>query len=159
MVKNILLIGVAAFLGYTIWRKGVKQYYKAQGWDWELKDFQVLNLSLSRLRAFVAIELKNTSSVVATVQDVEFDVYTNEVYLGRVSRPEPYTIPANSTKDFDFVADVNLQYTNAIFPTLVKALRELDLPLSFRGSFVVRQGVVAGKIPFEYDTTLKELYS
>ena len=159
MVKNILLIGVAAFLVYTIWRKGAKQYYKAQGWDWELKDFQVLNLSLSRLRAFVAIELKNTSSVVATVQDVEFDVYTNEVYLGRVSRPEPYTIPANSTKDFDFVADVNLQYTNAIFPTLVKALRELDLPLSFRGSFVVRQGVVAGKIPFEYDTTLKELYS
>ena len=159
MVKNILLVGVAAFIGYSLWRKGVKQYYKAQGWDWELKDFQILNLSLTRLRAFVAIELKNTSSVVATVQDIQFDVYTKDVYLGRVSRPEPYTIPANSTKDFDFVADVNLQYTEAIFPALVGALKDLDLPLRFAGSFVVRQGVVTGKIPFEYETTLKELYS
>ena len=159
MVKNILLIGVAALIGYTLYRKGVSQYYKAQGWDWKLIRFDILKLTLSQLRAYVAIELKNTSDLSATVEQVKFDVFSNEVFIGQVSRPEPYTINANSAKQFDFVADINLRYTRNLFPTLLKALADKDLPLMFSGSFVVRQGVAKVKVPFEYNTTLKELYS
>ena len=87
MVKNILLIGVAALLGYTLYRKGVSQYYKAQGWDWKLIRFDILKLTLSQLRAYVAIELKNTSDLSATVEQVKFDVFSNEVFIGQVSLP------------------------------------------------------------------------
>ena len=159
MVKNILLIGVAAFLGYTLYRKGVSQYYKAQNWDWKLVRFDILKLTFSQLRAYIDIELKNTSDLSATVEQVVFDIYSNEVFIGQVSRPEPYTINANSAKNFDFVADIDLRMTRNLFPTLLKALADGDLPLLFIGSFVVRQGVAKVTVPFEYRTTLKELYS
>lgn len=159
MVKNIIFIGIAALLGISLFKKAKGQFYKAQGWDWRLTRFEVLNLTFNQLRAYVGIDLKNTSDVSATVEQVEFDVLTDDIFLGSVERPEPLTIDGNATKNFDFVININLLVAQNLFPTILKALTDKDLPLTFVGSFVVRKAGVKFNVPFTYNTTIRELYS
>lgn len=159
-MKQFFLLGIAGILGYGLFKKARIQYYKAQGWDWELRQFRIISVTTRYLRAYIELILKNTSDIPAVVKDVNVKAYSEGVYLGSGVRSAEHTVLGSGQNVFGFTADVDFSSVKSNAQALLRNVAEnKDLPITFTGSFKMKQGVLWINIPFEYETSAKTLYS
>ena len=106
------------------------------------------------------MELINAADVALTVGKIELRVSSGSTYLGIMTKPEYFTLPANGSNNFAFIMEIDLaSIRGGVQDVLYSIMNSEDLPLSFRGAMIIKQGVALVPTPIIYNTTLKEIFA
>jgi hypothetical protein len=159
-MQKLILLGVSSLLAFGLFKRAKAQFDKAQGWNWRLNNFFFLGYSAGRARFQVEMELINAADVALTVGKIELRVYSGSTYLGILTKPEYFTLPANGSNNFAFTMEIDLaSIRGGVQDVLYSIMNSEDLPLSFRGAMIIKQGVALVPAPIIYNTTLKEIFA
>lgn len=159
-MQKLIFLGVGSLLAWGLFKRAKVQFDKAQGWDWRLNNFFFLGFSAGRARFQVEMELINAADVALTVGKIELRVFSGATYLGILTKPEYFTLPANGSNNFAFTMEIDLaSIRGGVQDILYGVMNQEDVPLSFRGAMVIKQGVALVPAPIVYNTTLKEIFS
>ncbi len=159
-MQKLILLAVGSVLAWGIFKRAKDQFDKAQGWDWKLNNFFFLGYSAGRARFQIDMELINKADIPLTVGKIELRGYSGNTYLGLLTKPEYYTLPANGSSNFQFTLQIDLaSIKGGVQEILYSIMNTEDVPLSFNGAMVIKQGAVLIPTPVIYNTTLKEIFA
>jgi hypothetical protein len=159
-MQKLILLAVGSVLAWGIFKRAKVQYDKAQGWDWRLNNFFFLGYSAGRARFQVDLELINKADVPLTIGKIDLRAYSGGTYLGLMSKPEFYTLPANGSSNFAFTVEIDISsIKGGVQEVLYAIMNTEDVPLSFRGAMVIKQGAILIPTPVIYNTTIKEIFA
>jgi len=139
-----------------------KQIQEAKNWDFLMGKSYFGSIKLVNnkpvLKGSVEINFINKSDFKATIKDMDIQVFSKDIRIGSIQKPQVITIlPKNSTLlVFDLTLDTNeiVDKWNVLLGT---ALTSKNIPLDFVGQFKVKMPWGFMKVPVKYSTTGKDL--
>lgn len=137
-------------------------FIKLKAWDFSYNGLTIKDVSFvgnkPKVSAEVSITLINKSDFVAKIKDINIQVFSKEVRLGSVERPEELTIKAKGSSEVKFLINFNSDGLIDNWKLLAGTLLSTsNLPIDFVGQLKMNIAGIWTKVPIKYSTTGKDL--
>lgn len=140
--KTILVVGLGVLtLGAIYWL--YNQLSLAMKYCYKIKDFKINKLGLNDTNLTIFVAVKNFSSIQATVQKLDLDIFVNDILVSKVLNNDVATvIAANSVSNVKI--DVQFSLKEILKTDMAKATQLLiDLTTNKDAVKITTKGVMA----------------
>lgn len=151
-----LAVGAVAYNRYNFY---VTEGKKLFDYGWELSGVKVTRSSKGVVGLDVDATLTNPSAIGAEITDMLIKIYVGGVFIGTVTDIEPFYVEPNGSYTMPIHLDIDVADLKSHAVSLsIALLKGKDLPMKFEGYARIKHGIIPFKVPFSYNTTIKEYF-
>lgn len=152
-------LGTIAIIGVVIWKYYATQINKLFNYSWSINSVKLTNIGGGKLGLDVNAKLTNPSEIKANISNMFIKIYLGKVFIGTVTDIEDFTIEPQGSYNLPLKIDFTLSNLSGNWVDLARQFREKkDLPLAFIGYATVQYKIAKVKVPFTYETTIKDYF-
>jgi len=159
----ILLTGgavVAGLMGRYVYRNIVL----AKDYDFKFNGFIPTGIRLTgddpKISGKASLQFINKSDIKAVIKDINIQVFSKNVRLGAIEKPEVVSIAPKGFTTFNFDISFNPKSVVDNWRILTSTIiNDKNIPMDFVGQLKVDTAFGFIKIPIKYSTTGKDLYA
>lgn len=162
ILKNSLIIGglLASTTAIIIYLR--KQFKLLADSCYAISGGVIHNISTDEVKITLFFKLKNTSDLTIKIQNAQFSIYVNNLFVTKILRKDKQVILSNS--DVIFKLDVEFSPKSLLkagLANIAPLIYDKDkLVINIKGTVDAEMGIVkVNKMPFDEKITLKELLS
>jgi LEA14-like dessication related protein len=150
-------LGTLAIIGVITYRYYATQIEKLFNYSWSINSVKLTTIGGGKLGLAINAKLTNPSEIKATISNMFIKIYLGGVFIGTVTDIEEFTIEPNGSYNLPLTIDFLLSNLSGNWIDLARKFREKkDLPLVFDGYATVQYKIAKVKVPFRYETTVKD---
>lgn len=152
-------LGTIAIIGVIGWKYYSNQISKLFSYSWSINSVKVTTLGGGKLGLAINAKLTNPSEIKAEISNMFIKIYLGGVFLGTVTDIKPFIVEPQGSYDLPLNIDFTLSNLSGNWVDLARKFREKkDLPLVFEGYASVKYKFAKAKVPFTYETTVKDYF-
>lgn len=159
-MKKVIIIGaIAAVLGtgYFFYRSQIK---KLESMKYQFLKVGLTSFDKDTAVLSVTLMVTSTSTLEAQITDLNLDVYFDNVKVGTINEQKPIIIPAKGNSMVDLKVSIPLSNIATNVLGLAQSyFKEKNAAIKINGYGKVKSAFIKTSVPFEYDSTLKEMAS
>lgn len=157
--KISVILGVVFItVGLAYWYYS-NQLKKLFSYSWDIKNLKFTRVGNGKVEMDIVAQLTNPSEIKLEVSGLFIKIYVSNQLVGTVTDVNPFVVESQGQYDLPMHISFNAKDFIGNWVALLKDLRNTkDLPLKFEGYATVKYGIKT-KIPFTYNTTIKEYLS
>ena len=150
-------LGTIAIIGVIGWKYYSSQISKLFAYSWSVNSIKLTTIGGGKLGLNINAKLTNPSEIKATISNMFIKIYLGDVFVGTVTDIDSFTIEPKGSYDLPLNLNFLLSNLSGNWVDLARMLREKkDLPLVFDGYANVKYKIANVKVPFRYETTVKD---
>ena len=156
--KKYLIAGVIAMVTIT-GALAYLQYKKLMNYIIKVKTAVVKTITANLLDLDLTLDFENKSNISFEIKSQEYDIYIDNKFISKINNIKPVFIKAKSNSDIFVNIKANPTKVGSKFKLedLSKLLDLQNVKLKIIGKMKVKVYAFTVNIPFNYETTIKEL--
>ena len=156
--KKYLIAGVIAMVTIT-GALAYLQYKKLMNYIIKVKTAVVKTITANLLDLDLTLDFENKSNISFEIKSQEYEVYIDNKFISRIKNIKPVFVQAKSHSDIFVNIKANPTKVGSKFKLedLGKLLDLQNVKLKIIGKMKVKLYGISVNIPFNYETTIKEL--
>lgn len=156
--KKYLIAGVIAMVTIT-GALAYLQYKKLMNYIIKVKTAVVKTITANLLDLDLTLDFENKSNISFEIKSQEYDIYIDNKFISKINNIKPVFIKAKSHSDIFVNIKANPTKVGSKFKLedLGKLLDLQNVKLKIIGKMKVKVYAFTVNIPFNYETTIKEL--
>lgn len=159
-MKGVIIIGSVVIVAGGAYYFYSQQIKKLKAMTYQFLKVAMTSFDKNVANLTVSLMVTSTSTLEAQITDLNLDIYFNNVKVGTVNEQKPIIIPAKGTSIVDLKVSIPISSiaTNAL-GLAQSYFNEKNGAVKISGNAKVKSAFIVTTVPFEYDTTLKEMAS
>ena len=160
ILKNVLIIGGLTTATTALIFYFRRQYKLLSDACYNITGGVIHNISADTVKLTLFFKVKNNSDLTIHIDNVEFSIFVNNLFITKIYRKEKQTILSNS----DIIFQINVEFSpkellKAGLTNIMPLITDKDkLVINIKGVYNIEAGIVkVKKVPFDEKISLKEL--
>ncbi len=147
----VLVVGGGAYYYYT------RQINMLENLEYKGTGLQIITMTEDLVVVTLRLRITSKSTLEAVITDLNLDFYLNDIKLANVVDDKKIVIPAKGYSDVDLKISFSPKEIRQDFVTLASYfIQTSDANIKLNGYAKVKSAFITLRLPFEYETTLRE---